>query len=29
MPPERRLVYEELLFMCALPERFGSWDWLF
>jgi hypothetical protein len=29
MPPERRQVYEELLFMCALPERFGSWDWLF
>lgn len=29
MPPERRRVYEELLFMCALPERFGSWDWLF
>jgi hypothetical protein len=29
MAPERRAVYEELLFMCALPERFGSWDWLF
>jgi len=29
MSAERRLVYEELLFMCALPERFGSWDWLF
>ena len=29
MTAERRHVYEELLFMCALPERFGSWDWLF
>lgn len=29
LSPERRAVYEELLFMCALPERFGSWDWLF